>query len=176
MTTTAIALLRAVNVGAHRAVAMADVAEAFVAQGCSRVRTYLRSGNVVFDHDDGVGDGLAARIEEAVERAAGFAVPLVLRTLPEWDEMRAENPFRHLDPGSLHVAFAPVELARDALARLARTDAGDERYAVRGRDVYLHLPSGVARAALPRALDRTGTTVTVRNWRTVEHLGELASG
>src|SRR6185503_8796681 len=120
---------------------------------------------------------LADELARAIERAHGLRVPVVLRTRSEFERVLRANPFlRGTDPDWLHVAFladAPAARARAALD--PERSPGDE-FALVGREIYLRLPNGVARTKLTNAWFDSclATTSTVRNWRTVQKLAEMA--
>ena len=113
-----IALLRGINVGGHR-VTMERLRELFAELGFTNVRSYIQSGNVFFEaaetEDRAV---LTRRIEEHLHRALGYEVPTFLRTVPEFEQLLALNPFAPLpvtDDLRLCVmllsAAAPADLA-----------------------------------------------------------------
>lgn len=173
-----IALLRGVNVGGKNRLAMKDLAAMFEAAGCRDVETYIQSGNAIFKTSPARAKNLRAALERALFAHLGNKIVLVLRTGAELRSIARANPFlaAGADPDTLHVAFlvdAPSAL------QVAALDAGRSRpdaFAVRGREIYLHLPKGVAKTRLTNDyFDRTlKTTATVRNWRTVLALSEMA--
>jgi uncharacterized protein (DUF1697 family) len=173
----AIALLRGVNVGGRRILPMKDLAALFVAAGCDDARTYIQSGNVVVRARRALAGGAGA-IERAIHARFGFHVPVVMRTADELRGLAASNPFLKAgaDPDTLHVAFLADTPPADRASTLDPARSPPDAFHLRGRDVYLHLPNGLARSKLTNAyLDaRLGTTATIRNWRTLLALIELA--
>jgi uncharacterized protein (DUF1697 family) len=158
-----IALLRGINVGGKNKVAMKDLAAACEAAGATAVRTYIQSGNVVFD-------GAAAVAWRAqAEIAKRFGVPAVLRTSAELAKVIDAAPF---PVEHLHVGF--LDSAPRAVALDPARSPGDA-FAIHGREIYLHLPNGMARTKLTNAwFDRQLAAVsTFRNWRTVLALAAL---
>jgi uncharacterized protein (DUF1697 family) len=177
---TLIALLRGINVGGNNKLPMAGLATLFREAGCSDVRTYIQSGNVICKAGTHVADGLDARIAGAIEERFGLRVPVVLLTADEVAEAVRGNPFiaESGDERALHVAFLAHAPDAQSVAKLDPMRSPPDRFAVRGRAVYLHLPNGVARTRLTNAyLDSTLRTVsTLRNWRTVLTLLEMTRG
>ena len=171
-----IALLRGVNVGGKRKVAMADLKAVFAEAGGQDVTTYIQSGNVVFTHRSRSPKKLAADLEERVEATTGLAVPVYLRSAREWEDVIAANPFPDVDPATLHVAFLEGEPTPGSVDSIDRAGFAPEEFELVGREVYLHRPNGMARTKLPHALEALGRPMTVRNWRTVTKLAELAAG
>jgi uncharacterized protein (DUF1697 family) len=82
---TYLALLRGINVGGKNKVEMARLVTTFEAIGAGDVRTYINSGNVVFEHKRSR-SRLRTEIEKAIETEFGFPVRVVLR---DRDEVRA---------------------------------------------------------------------------------------
>lgn len=161
---------------------MAQLRSIFEEAGCSDVTTYVQSGNVVFTHtapdageDEGLFDRLKADLEQAIEAATGFGVPVVLRTAAQWAVVVDGNPYEGVepDPTKVHVAFLDGEPSADAADLLSSAAKGREEFTLVGRHVYLHLPDGLGRADLPKGLDKLGAPATVRNWRTVTKLHDL---
>ncbi|NUR75228.1 MAG: DUF1697 domain-containing protein [Thermoleophilia bacterium] len=165
-----IALLRGINVGGHKKVAMAKLRALMEELGYRDVRTYVQSGNVVF-----TGPRRSAKqLEAALADAFGFDVPVVLRTRDELAAIVRANPLRKLatDPAKHLVVFC----AAKATVGLDPEDFAPETFTVRGREVYVWLPGGIGRSPLAKELlaKPLGRTSTARNWRTVEKLLELA--
>ncbi|HWH92644.1 MAG TPA: DUF1697 domain-containing protein [Baekduia sp.] len=170
-----IALLRGINVGGSKKVAMAALREVFSDLGHSDVKTYVNSGNVVFSGPT----TSAKKLEAAIEAAFGFDVAVVVRTRGEIADVVAANPLREVaaDPSRYLVLFSGGGKIDPARAADVETGAG-EQLAIRGAEAYLWLPDGIHASPLARAMNekRLGVTLTGRNWRTVEKLLELADG
>ena len=172
-----IGLLRGINVGGRRSLKMASLRDIVEASGGESVATYIQSGNVVFSHPDRSAARLEAELERRLERASGMIVPVVLRTMPQWESIIAGNPFPHAGPKYLHVLFLKQRVSARAFAGLDLKALLPEELAVRDRHMYLHLPNGMGRARLPLVLERQGpkdAVGTARNWATVCALRELA--
>jgi uncharacterized protein (DUF1697 family) len=171
------ALLRGINVGGRRKLAMAALREICVAAGCDEVATYIQSGNVVLTSELGPAD-LVAALEGGIEGATGLDVAVVVRTAAELAAIVEANPYPgEGDPTKLVVAFLSGELPAGALDALDPDAFSPEELSARGSDVYLHLPDGQAHSKLAEAFGKAakGTTATVRNWRTVLKLRDMAS-
>lgn len=170
---TYVALLRAINVGGRRSVAMADLRTIVTEAGGQDVQTYIQSGNVVFDHSSRSPSTLTIELEERIEAATGFAVPVTLRTASQIDKVVQANPFPDAPPAQLAVSFLHDQPAAGATDRLDPAKFAPDAFVLAGRDVYLHLPNGFGRAKLPGALDVVAPG-TARNWNTVVKLQSLA--
>ncbi len=172
-----LALLRGINVGGKNKLPMKDLAELFVAAGCSNVRTFIQSGNVIFHSTSSVARELANLITRRIEERAGYRIPVVLRTAQELGEAIRGNPFiaAGVPEKTLHVYFlASLPSVRDVSA-LDPDRSLPDTFVVRGREIYVQLPNGMARTKLTNAYfdSRLSTTSTARNWNTVLQLHEL---
>lgn len=154
---------------------MRDLVGIFEAAGAHDVRTYIQSGNVIFRSEDAA-SAVASAAHELLVARTGLAVPIVLRGRAEFETMAANNPFLDHEgaPRALHVAFLAKEPDRATRDRLDPERSPGDAFELRGRDVYLHCPNGMARSKLTTAFFDRGleTTSTVRNWRTVLALRE----
>jgi uncharacterized protein (DUF1697 family) len=171
-----VALLRGINVGGKTKVAMAALRDTCASVGCEDVVTYIQSGNVVLKSKLAA-DTLRAALEAAVAKDFGFTPAVMIRTAKEMAAVVDRNPYPEADEKNIHVGFLHAAPAASVKKCLAAIDCGAEQLAPVGRDLYLHLPNGMGRAALPVQMDRClrPTPVTVRNWRTVTKLVELSA-
>jgi uncharacterized protein (DUF1697 family)/predicted DNA-binding protein (MmcQ/YjbR family) len=171
-------LLRGINVGTAKQVAMADLKALLEQGGYAGVRTHLRSGNVVVDTREGP-DVVARDVEQRIAGHFGFDVDVVVRTADELAATVAADPLADVatNPSRHMVAFLSAEPGTDVIAALQEVQVAPERFAVVGRDVHLWLPDGVVNSPLSKVLTpkRVNATVTVRNWNTVTKLLTMAS-
>ena len=173
-----VSLLRGINVGGARIVKMAELRDLHRELGHEDVQSYVQSGNVVFDTEQGDADELAGRIHDAIAVRFGYDdVDVVLRTRTELAEAAAANPFlaRGCDLATLHLMLLRQPIESDRLAGLDGVAYLPDEFALAPRQIYLHLPDGAGRTKLFRLLSerRLGTRATVRNWRTVIALLDL---
>ncbi|MBM4362376.1 MAG: DUF1697 domain-containing protein [Deltaproteobacteria bacterium] len=175
--TRQVLLIRGVNVGTKNSLPMADLRAMLVELGCARVRTYLQSGNAVFDTKLRTAV-LAPRVEALLERAMGRPIRTVLRTPAALRRVVEQNPFRDLetDPKHLCVTFFAGPPDPTELAPLTGRDWSPERFHVAGAELYTHHPGGQGRSPLAAALAKLGprSGATTRNWNTVTNLLALA--
>ena len=170
-----VALLRAVNLGARNKVPMAQLRELLEAAGYEGVRTYIASGNVVLDGPARRAE-LGRALEGLVADAFGVATTAILRKPRELAAALDAHPFGS-DTSETYVAFLAARPGKAAIARLEEAQGAAERAAVAGADVYLRLPRGVHGSGLSvaRVESLLGVQATLRNWRTVAALVELAA-
>jgi uncharacterized protein (DUF1697 family) len=176
--TTYAALLRGINLGSHKRVAMADLRGLVEGLGCSDVRTYVQSGNVVFRSRLGSA-GVRKAIERAIRDQLGHDVTVVIRTRRQLGQLVENNPFvgPKAQAKALYMTFLAEKPERARLRQLEEQSFEPERFEVTGENVYLFFPNGYGRVKLNNAmLERTlGVAATTRNWRTVTALAELTA-
>jgi len=162
-----VALPRAVNLGSHKKVAMADLKKLATDLGYEDAKTLLNSGNLLFR-----GSGSAAAVEKKLETEAkkrlGLDTEFMVRTASEWDKIVAANPFpkeAKSDPGHL------VVLVCKKAGKPKVSGAKREVVKPEGREIYVTYPDGIGTSKLK--IDVVGTA---RNWNTVLKIQAAAKG
>jgi len=172
-----IALLRGINVGGNTMIKMDELRKAFEALGFERVVSYINSGNLAFDARKTSEANLVKKIEDLVEEMIGKRVQVMVREQQDIEQVVANNPFdgKYQSHKEMHVLFLKSELSDEQIAWLTEATPSGEFFQVNGREIYSHLPMGVADSFLGRGLfeKKLKAAVTARNWRTVEKLAEL---
>ena len=176
-----VALLRAINVGGAAKLPMAQLRELCGEIGWEGVRTYIQSGNVVFDAPDDAG-ALEAALEQAVEKRFGFFRPVLVRSADEWRAYAGGSPFPDLEAeqaNRIMLCLSKRPLAEGAAELLQARAASGELVREKARGLWVYYPGGAGTTKLTPALfdKAAGSPVTARNWRTICKLQEmLAAG
>ena len=171
-----VALIRGINVGKAKRVAMADLRALMERLGFSECKTLLNSGNVVFTAEDGNPRASAARIQESMEAELGVAAPVIALSAADFSTVVDECPLADTaeDPSRLLVSFLLDPEDRGRLEPLAEEEWGQETFALGSLAAYLWCPEGVLKSQLPAAVERAlGKAVTTRNWQTVTKIQAL---
>jgi uncharacterized protein (DUF1697 family) len=174
-----VALLRGINVGRAKRLAMADLRDLVAGLGYSDVRTLLNSGNLVFSVARAVRGDHAARIEQAIATRLRVSTRVIVLTAAELGAVVETNPLAPVadDPSRLlvHVLATPADRAR--LVPLTRQDWAPEALALGARVAYLWCPRSILKSPLTVAVNRAvGDAATSRNWATMSKLHVLANG
>ena len=173
---THVALLRGINVGGKNALPMKELAQMFSSAGCTGVRTFIQSGNVIFDAPAGAA-GIGDAIKEKIEKRYGYRIPVILRTSRQLNKTIRDNPFLKagVDEKMLHVYFLADTPNARAMDGLDPARSAPDAFHLRGQEIYLHLPNGMARTKLTNAYfdSKLSTTCTARNWATVLKLAAM---
>jgi uncharacterized protein (DUF1697 family) len=178
MTTTWIALLRGVNVGKAKRIAMADLRATLEDLGYDDVRTILQSGNAVFTATKGKAPALETAISAKIESELKVSCKVLVRSSAELAKVVKANPFvkRKAPPGELHVTFLSKA---PAAAKLAAVDAeafAPDELELGDRVLYTRLRNGITGSKIPSWDKVLGVDASARNWRTVTRIDQVANG
>ena len=170
-----IALLRGINVGGKTSIPMADLRALAEGIGLSGVRTYIQSGNLLFDARQA--DGLEEKLEAAVGKRF-LPVPVIVRSAGEWASYAASNPFpdaAEAEASRLMMMLSKRPPQAEAASALQERARDGERVALAGGALWIHYPAGAGTSRLsPSLIDRlVGSPATARNWRTVVKIGDM---
>jgi len=176
-----IALLRGINVGGHKQIAMADLRDLLMQLGFANVISLLQSGNLVFDATGKTAAQLERLFETEVEKRLRLQTDFFVRTAKEWKDVVAHNPFPKeatRDPGHLVVMFLKDAPNVTAVKALQKAITGPEVVRAGDKHLYIVYPDGIGRSRLTNAVidKQLGTRGTGRNWNTVLKLAALAAG
>jgi uncharacterized protein (DUF1697 family) len=168
------ALLRGVNVGGAGRLPMAGFRALLERLGLAQVRTYIQSGNAVFDSDLPA-PVLEGMIRDAVLAGFGFAPETFVLAAPDLAAALTDHPFANADPARVHVFFLRGTPAPDEGALRALALEGDAWHIGPSR-FTLHTPGGVGTSRLAERLPRLlPNPMTARNLRTIAALHALLS-
>jgi uncharacterized protein (DUF1697 family) len=167
---TYIALLRGINVGGNNVLPMKDLVALLEDLGSRNVKTYIQSGNAVFQSEEENASLLSDRIKVAIRNSHGFEPQVLLLELEEIEKAVESNPFPEAEsePKTLHLHFLASMPKDPDLEVLASLKGERERFVLEDRVFYLHAPDGIGRSKLAANAEKLlGVAMTARNWRTV---------
>jgi len=171
-----VALIRGINVGRAKRIAMADLRALVESLGYRNVRTLLNSGNVVFADPGKTARDPAWRIEKAMAAKLGVSARVTVLSASELALAVRENSVTFGDPSRMMVAFLNNPSDRKRLEALERENWSPESLAVGKRVAYLWCHGGILESRLATAVGKLlGEAVTSRNWTTVTKLNALAA-
>jgi len=178
--TTYVALLRAINLGAHNRIAMADLRAMLAKLKLHEPQTLLLSGNVIFKSNATSSSDLETQLEAASTKHLKVTTDYFVRSAAEWQAIIEANPFpaeARSDPGHLLMMCLRDAPSPAAVKALQDRIKGREVVKAKGKHAYFVYPDGIGRSKLTIAVieKALGTRGTARNWNTVLKLGELAS-
>lgn len=179
-----VALLRGINVGGNNMIKMETLRATFASIGFGNVKSYINSGNLVFDcRSPHVSKGvlpdteLAKKVHDAILKEFGFDISVMVRSMPEIREIVANNPFEgqfesHKD---VHVFFLNDKLTDEQRTFLLEQGNENEILAIFDRHIIcllkIHiLDSSVGKGFIDKKLK---VAATARNWRTVRAISEM---
>ena len=175
-----IAMLRGVNVGPHKRMKMEKLRASCERLGFAGVKTYIQSGNLIFQAPRLSPAGLSKKLGECIVKDFGFSSEIISRTREEMKKVIDDNPFAKecgTDVSKLHAVFLSQSPAPAALKKLQELTLAPDRMQPGGNEIYFYFPNGVSGSSLwKHPLDRVlGVAGTMRNWKTVTTLYQMAT-
>lgn len=172
-----VAFLRGINVGGKNKVKMETLREVCSEIGFENVKTYINSGNVIFETRKTDDKKLAAKIEKAIEKEFGLQLKTIVRSVSEIEEIVKNNPFdgQFENDKDLHVFFLNEEMPDEKRELLLSNNNENEKYFVRGREIFCLLKVSVLDSLMGKdyIAKKLKVSSTARNWRTVNKVLEF---
>ncbi|MCW5961509.1 MAG: DUF1697 domain-containing protein [Pyrinomonadaceae bacterium] len=172
-----VAFLRGINVGGSKNIKMDALRKMFESLEFTGVKSYINSGNLIFETEKSDVADLVAGIENAIEDRFSLSVDVMIRSIGELVKIVENNPFegKFDDPRQMHVLFLKDRLSPEKSGLLTAQNSDSEMFSVRGREIYCLLPNGLASSILGKDFisKKLKVSATARNWRTVNKVLEL---
>ncbi len=176
---TYIALLRGINVSGKNLIKMEDLRAGFADMDYTSCKTYIQSGNIVFDAKKTSTEVLENKVHDYLVKKYKLDVPVLVRSLDYWKQAIAQNPFlvnSTVETKNLHITFlsqAPVQ--KFDVSKLEAQKFQDD-YVLKDDIFYLKVHAGYSDSKLGNAfLEKLfKVQATTRNWNTVCKILELA--
>lgn len=177
---TYVALLRGINVSGQKIIRMDDLKKTFKSQNYENVRTYIQSGNIIFQTKKTDINALKKKIENQIRKSFSFEVTVLLRSHSDIAEIIKQNPFgknSNSDDGKLYLSFlseAPDEASKKELLSI-RNDLDELK--ISKTEVYILCRGGYGKSQFSNTFIEKKLKVqsTTRNWATVNKLLEIAN-
>lgn len=174
-----IALLRGVNVGGNKKVAMADLRKLLADLRFANPQSLLQSGNLVFESDARNTAQLERLLETEANKRLKLQTEFFVRTAREWTAAVAANPFpteAKRDPARLVLVALKDSPSPTAVKALQAAIKGRETVRAKGQHAYIYYPDGQGQSKLTAAVidKHLATRATARNWNTTLKLAALA--
>ncbi len=175
-----ISLIRGINVGGHKKLKMDELRKAVEALGFEQVRTYVQSGNLIFQAPKQSTATVSKKIEAVILKKFGHDVSVITKTPEELKSAIERNPFlknKAIAAERLYVTFLSGCPEPANVKKLDAVSSGDDEYRWQDDVLYFHLPNGAGKSKLVTAPFEKWCSVrtTTRNWRTVNNLHQMAT-
>jgi uncharacterized protein (DUF1697 family) len=177
---TYISLLRGINVSGHKMIKMEDLINLYKSLKFENVRTYVQSGNVIFNTSARDQEKILKKLETNIESRFGFPVKVIIRTHGELYQVIKKNPFikrTGIDISKLYISFLSDKPAAGLIKDIKLNKNETEEYQIIGKEVYLYLPEGYGNTKLQIGIfeKKLNVIATARNWKTVNTLYEFSN-
>lgn len=178
--TTYIALLRGINVAGQKIIKMTELASCFESMKFKNVKTFIQSGNVIFESKVTDTNKLSRQIEKQLRDILGHNILVFLRTSKDFEKIVKFNPFEKITRHSesrMFVTFLLGEIKPKPKTPLFSVKKDVEIISAKGKELYILSHEVNGRPGFPNnfAEKKFKVSATSRNWRTIKKLSELAS-
>lgn len=171
-----IAILRGINVGGKRKILMADLKSMCEKLGLKNVKTYIQSGNLIFNSDRQNSE-LENDLEKAITEKFGFDVPVVVRTEKQLEVSIKNNPFfdQDTDIKQLHLTFLKEKPNKENVDKTLTYNYEPDEFQINDKDIFIFCSGKYHESKLTNNFFEKQLKVgaTTRNWKTVMKLSEL---
>jgi len=168
-----IILLRGINVSGKNKLPMADLRDLLTDLGFKNVQTYIQSGNIILESEEGK-SVTCNKIKEAIQTKFGYDVPVIARTISEWKKAVAKYPFPIDNPKIVAFVFLNKKVYE---TKIEVKNIDNDQYLIDNDMVYIHCQTGFGKTKLSNNLfeKKLNVTATTRNYKTTIKLLELAT-
>ena len=172
-----VSFLRGINVGGKNKVKMETLREVCGALGFQNVKTYINSGNVIFETSKTDNKKLVEKLEKAIEKEFLLNIKVMVRTISEIENIIKNNPFdrQFENDKDLHVFFLDEELPTEKRETLLSNNNENEMFAMKNREIFCLLRVSVLDSLMGKDYigKKLKVSATARNWRTVNKVLEI---
>jgi len=170
-------ILRGINVGGHRKIKMADLRKMYENMGFTNVKSYIQSGNIIFQSNENIASNLEKNLEEGILNCFGFDVPVIVRNINEWRQLIDENPFLEEKSSieDLCVTFLSEPPQPELLSQLIIRETENDKIKLIGKNAYLKITGPYHKTPLNNNwIEKTlKVKATTRNWKGILKIGEM---
>jgi uncharacterized protein (DUF1697 family) len=168
-----LSILRGINVSGQKKILMAELKKLYEELGFKNVKTFIQSGNVVFESKSDT--KLAKKIEQKISEQYNFDVPVIIRTTEEMQQVINANPFlkqKNIDTTKLHVTYLSGIPQQEHITKANTYAYEPDQFIISGKEVYLYCPNGYGNTKLTNNFfeNKLKVTATTRNWKTTNEL------
>jgi uncharacterized protein (DUF1697 family) len=176
---TYLSILRGINVSGHNLIKMKSLQEMYERLGLSSVKTYIQSGNVVFENKSSEPETLGKLISEEILKTFGFKVPVIVIEKAALKEISTHNRYiieRGEDISKLHVTFLSQEPLKNLSESVHSGEYLPDEFYITGKSIYLFCPNGYGNTKLSNNFfeKKLKVQATTRNWKTILELVKLS--
>lgn len=165
---TYVALFRGINVGGNNILPMKELTALLERHSCQNVKTYIQSGNVIFESGNP-----PENIGGLIQEQYGFEPQILFLEKNEFLHLVSGNPYTATKGNQIHFFFCQ-DIPNANMEKLEIFKSETEKYLIKGKVLYLFAPDGIGRSKLAANMERhLGVPATGRNLNTVNKLIEM---
>ena len=168
-------LLRGINVGGKNKIKMIELKNMFESINFKNLKTYIQSGNVIFDYESIACIKLEDRIEKKISETFGLLVKAIIRTEDEFRKIVNNNPFINescIEVDKLHVMLMKDVPDPELVLLLDVKKEENEKFVIISKEIYLYCPNGYGKTKLNNNMfeKKLKISATTRNWKTINNI------
>ncbi len=169
------AFLKGINISGHRIIKMAELKAMFEDMAFKNVRTFIQSGNVVFE-SPGKAESVKKNIETGLKRSFGYDVHVIVRSRAEMEKIIKDYPFSKVkghEDCKITIGYLDSEPSKALVKELESINTDKEMFIVKGSNLY-HLVRGNFSDSIffkKNIAEKTLKVIcTARNWNTTNKI------
>jgi len=169
-----IVILRGINVSGKNKLPMQELRDLLDNLNFAEVQTYIQSGNIVLKSKEDK-SFVASKIKEAIQTQFGYDVPVLVRTISEWEKAIANNPYKEVEPKQQYFTFLS-EIPKEKEIDISKINTKEDEFLIIDDMVYVNAVGGYGKTKLTNNLfeKKLGVTATTRNLKTTLKMLDLA--
>jgi uncharacterized protein (DUF1697 family) len=172
-----VTFLRGINVGGKNMIKMELLREMFSSLGFENVKSYINSGNIIFETAETDDKALSNKIADAITKTFSFNINVMTRKMSEVENLVKNNPFagQFENDKDLHVFFLDEKLSDEKRDLLLAQANENEMFAFQPRTIFCLLRISILDSVVGKGFidKKLKVSATARNWRTVNKLLEF---
>jgi uncharacterized protein (DUF1697 family) len=175
---TYLALLRGINVSGQKKINMKELKDLLSDLKLRNVKTYIQSGNVVFNYDPDESQKVASMVEVSIKKHYDFDVTVLIKTRMELLDCIQSNPFLsrpNINDKQLYITLLNDLPTAENIQKVVHFESKEDEFILKGDTVYVHCPGGYGTTKLSNNFfeNKLKVRATTRNWKTINELAQI---
>jgi len=173
-----LALLRGINVSGKNPIKMKEFQAHLQDEKFEKVKTYIQSGNIIFDCKIAGNEMIAKRVSEVIKDKYGYDVPVIVLVASELEKLIKNNPFENEaadEPNEVMFSFLSDIPGANLVQKFELSEYKTEKFKIFEKQVFLYCMNGIGKAKISTNYleSKLNVIATTRNWKTILKLHEM---
>ncbi|KAF0203130.1 MAG: hypothetical protein FD170_1402 [Bacteroidetes bacterium] len=172
---TWIVLLRGINVSGKNLIKMSALTQALSDSGLNNIRTYIQSGNIIFESEETNPDVISGMVSNIIKARFEYDVPAIAILQKELLQISKSNPFFSIsdfDPAFMYITFLHRQPENEKIEAIEKLSFLPDIFSIQKNAVYVYCPNGYGKTKINNSFfeRKLGVMATTRNIASVEKL------